>query len=425
VVALRQYMSVWRIPSAPTLLVTSTVARLGLGITSLALLLLVADVTGRYTPAAVAAGCYALASAVLGPIAGRLADRIGPAPVLRFTAIAHPLALVGLLLACRGDQPALAPIWIASGVAGATYPPVSAAVRGAWNALTSPESGRTALRTTALAAESSLVELVFVAGPMLVAGFVAFGSAAAAIAAAALVTLVGTLLVAASPAMAAKPAHPDHGHTKGLGPLRVPGFAPLLLSVAGLGAAFGAAGVAVPAFAAEHAPGHSDSVAGILLAVWSLSSAAGGIWYGTRRFTMSVARQFGWLLGAVAVSLAVLAAMPDVVWLAVALTVGGATIAPALILENSLVGRITPAPMHNEAYTWVMTVGVGSSALGGAMAGVVADHSGAGMAFLVAGAGVALGAIVAAWPGGPVARADERAGRAEPALGGGFAEATA
>ena len=55
-VALRQYVSVWRIPSAPTLLVTSIIARLGLGITSLALLLLVADVTGRYTPAAVAAG---------------------------------------------------------------------------------------------------------------------------------------------------------------------------------------------------------------------------------------------------------------------------------------------------------------------------------------------------------------------------------
>jgi MFS family permease len=418
-------MSVWRIPGAPTLLVTSIIARLGLGITSLALLLLVADVTGHYTPAAIAAGCYALASAVLGPVAGRLADRMGPALVMRVTAIAHPLALVLLLLACRGDDPALAPIWAAAALAGATYPPVSAAVRGAWNALTSPGSGRSGLRTTALAAESSLVELVFVAGPMLVAGFVAFASAAAAIVAAAVVTLVGTLLVAASPAMAARPPHPEHGHTRGLGPLRAPGFAALLISVAGLGAAFGAAGVAVPAFAAEHAPSHSDSVAGILLAVWSLSSAAGGIWYGTRRFTTPVARQFGWLLGGVAASLAVLAVMPGVVSLAVALTVGGATIAPALILENSLVGRITPAAMHNEAYTWVMTVGVGSSALGGAVAGIVTDHSGASMAFLVAGIGVALGAVVAAWPAGPVARADERAGRAEPTVGGGFAEAAA
>jgi MFS family permease len=405
-VALRQYVSVWRLPSAPTLLVTSVVARLGLGITSLALLLLVADVTGRYTPAAVAAGCYALASAVLGPVAGRLADRLGAAPVLRLTAVLHPLALVGLLLACLRDDPALGPIWVASALAGASYPPVTAAVRGAWNALTAPTTEQYTLRTTAMAAESSLVELIFVAGPMLVAGFVAFASAAAAIVAAALVTGVGTLLVAASPTMRARPEHAELGRTRGLGPLGVPGFGPLLVGVAGLGAAFGAAGVAVPAFAAEHTSSHADSVAGMLLAVWGVGSAAGGLWFGTRRVVAPLHRQFGVLLGAVALSLAVLAVMPNVISLAVALAVGGATIAPALIAENSLVGRITPAPMHNEAYTWVMTTGVAASAVGGALAGVVADQGSAGLSFLVAAVGVALGGLVVAWPGGPVARAD-------------------
>ena len=54
--ALRQYSAVWRIPGAPVLLVVGIVARLGIGMTPLALLLLVQQATDRYTPAAIAGG---------------------------------------------------------------------------------------------------------------------------------------------------------------------------------------------------------------------------------------------------------------------------------------------------------------------------------------------------------------------------------
>ena len=39
--ALRQYSAVWRLPGAPVLLVVGVIARLGIGMTPLALLLLV------------------------------------------------------------------------------------------------------------------------------------------------------------------------------------------------------------------------------------------------------------------------------------------------------------------------------------------------------------------------------------------------
>ena len=55
---------------------------------------------------------------------------------------------------------------------------------------------------------------------------------------------------------------------------------------------------------------------------------------------------------------------------------GGAAIAPALTLETNLVGRITPAGMLNEAYTWVVTVAVAFNAAGGAVAGVIVDRAG-------------------------------------------------
>jgi len=406
VVALRQYLSVWRLPGARPLLVTSMFARLGLGITSLALLFLVAQATGRYTPAGIAAGVYALAGAAASPIAGRLADRLGPTPVLRVTAVSHALALVALLLVVRVDPPRLGLVWTAAGLAGATFPPLTAAVRGAWNALTTPESGRHHLRTTALAAESSLLEVVFVAGPMLVAAFVAFATPAAAIVAAAAVTLVGTLSVAASQPMRARLPHPDHARTRGLGPLRVPGFAHLMVCAAGLGTAFGATGVAVPAYATEHLGPQGSSVGGILLGIWGIGSTLGGVWFGTRRFAMALPRQFAWWLGGFAASLMLFGAMPNPVALGVALFVGGATIAPALTVENTLVGRITPAAMHNEAYTWVITISIGASALGGAAAGYLVDVGFLGLAFVCGAAALAVGALVTAWPSGAIARAD-------------------
>ncbi len=113
-------------------------------------------------------------------------------------------------------------------------------------------------------------------------------------------------------------------------------------------------------------------------------------------------RQFAWLLAAVAGTFVVFAVMPSPLALGVALVVGGATIAPALTLENTLVGRIAPAGMLNEAYTWVVTVSVAASAAGGAVAGLIVDHAGGvPWAFVFAGAAVAVGAAVAALPAGP------------------------
>ncbi|MFF0469226.1 MFS transporter [Micromonospora zamorensis] len=412
--ALRQYLGVWRIPGAPMLLITGIIGRLGIGMTPLALLLVVEQVTGSYALAAVAGGIYAVAGAALSPVAGRVADRVGPTPVLLVTAVAHPMALIALLLASRSGDDALLTIYLASAVAGATYPPLTAAIRNAWNDLTSPSSGRYPLRNTALAAETSLFEIVFVLGPLLVAGFVIFADAAAALIGAAVVTLFGTTAVALGQVMRGWRPHPHEHHARGLGPLRVGGFPALLVCVAGLGIAFGAAGVIVPAYASGHTTDDPESLAGILLAVWGIGSAIGGFWFGVRKPAPNMTRQFALLLSAVAGSFAVFALMPTPLALGVALVVGGATIAPALTLENTLVGRIAPAGMLNEAYTWVVTVAVASSAVGGSVAGLIVDHAGGvSWAFLFAGAAVAVAAAVAALPAGPIARAENTAVRAE------------
>jgi hypothetical protein len=62
--------------------------------------------------------------------------------------------------------------------------------------------------------------------------------------------------------------------------------------------------------------------------------------------------------------------------------------------------------MVNEAYTWVVTIGVSASAVGGAVSGVIVDQpGGVPFAFLFAGAAVGVAAVVAALPSGSIARA--------------------
>lgn len=404
--ALRQYLVVWRVPGAPVLFVGGIVARLGMGMTPLALLLLARDATGRYALAGVVGAVYALAGAALGPVAGRLADRTGPVPVLLVTGVAHPIGLAAVLLAGRLDRGQFVALLVASAFAGATYPPTTAALRGAWNALTAPGTGREHLRGTALAAETALFEIVFVIGPALVAIFLILANPSAAIAGAAVVTLVGTIAVARGQGMRDLVRHAAHPAT-GLGPLWVLGFPALLVCVAGVGLAFGAVGVVVPAHASAYAPGGDpDSVAGLLLGVWAVGSTSGGLWFGARVANAVSAGQFARLLALFAASLAVFAAIPNSYGLAAALLVGGAAIAPALTVENLLVGRIVPGGMLNEAYTWVVTVSVGSSAAGGAVAGVIVDQpGGVPWGFLFAAAAVGFAALVAAPRSAPLARA--------------------
>ncbi len=407
--AFRQYLAVWRLPGAPVLLIVGILARLGIGMMPLALLLLVQQATGRYSSAGLTGAAYALAGAAASPVAGRLADRIGPRLVLVVMAASYPVAIAALLVvaAHRGPVGLMAAV---AAMAGATYPPLTAALRGAWIVLTDPASGRHHLRSVAFAAETALFEVVFIAGPLLVAVLVAVATPATALVGSAVLTFAGTLVVSRNAAMRRPERPADHQPTTGLGPLRVPGFAPLLLCATGLGCSFGACVVAITAYTTAHHLPDAESAAGVLVGVWGIGSALAGVWFGTRPPAASQSRQLAWMLVGVGASLAVLAVMPNPWALGATLVIGGGTIAPALTVETALVGRIMPLGMVNEAYTWLVTVSVGGSSIGSSLAGVIVDQpGGVPWAFAFAGSVVAAGAIAVGWPRGAVSRAEARA----------------
>jgi MFS family permease len=404
---LRRYAAVWRVPGGRTLLLAGILGRLPVGMAPLLIVMLVEDATGSYAAAGIASAAYAAANAIVGPILGRLADRIRPRPVLIGTALAWPVATAGVLVATGMRAPALV-ICLAAGLLGAVLPPLTATIRSVWAALTEPP--RDALRASALALETIAFEVVFVLGPMVVGGLALVTEPAVSFVVTAVLACGGTLAVASGRATRAWRPDPERQVATGFGAAAAAGM-PLLLTVAaGLAFAFGTVGVAVPAFAAYRSGGSGDGLAGLLLELWGVGSVTGGLWFGTRRFRPALPTQWALTLGSVAAGLAVLTVVPNAGVMAVALVVGGMTIAPALTVENALVARVAPAGMVNEAYTWVATVVFAASAVGAAVAGVLVEQDGGiAIAFGLAAITTAAGASAAALPGSVLRRVAARA----------------
>ncbi len=150
--------------------------------------------------------------------------------------------------------------------------------------------------------------------------------------------------------------------------------------------------VTLPAF--SEAMG-SRALAGVLLAVWSLGSATGGIVYGARAGTLPLAQTYVVLAAILPLTFLPLALAPSI-WVMPALClVAGVAIAPLLASGNQLVVDVAPAGALTEAYTWPITALVIGLSLGNAVAGVLVESADWRISFLV-GAGIAmLGSVLA------------------------------
>ncbi len=382
---LEKYRSILSAPGASRLFAGALAARLPQGMSSLAILLLVRDATHSYAAAGAAVGAFAFATAACAPLMGRLVDRSGRARVLLPLALAQACVYAALTAASIAGA-GVAPLIVLSAASGALLPPIAPVVR----VLLREVYDDAAARETAYAFEAVLQELIWITGPLTVAVLIALTSPRVAVVALGGVCLTGTTLFVRSSLVRGSGA-PEVGIERRPA-LASPELRALLGPVALSGAGLGAVEVGLPALAL-HAG--SRPASGLLLALWSLGSMAGGLWYGARVWRSPLASRYRMLLMLAVLCTAPLIAARSIAAGVVCSLLSGVTIAPVFSCQYALVGRAALPGSETEAFTWVSAALVGGLAAGSALGGALAGSAGVSGPFVLACAATMLAAVAA------------------------------
>ena len=361
------YATLLRTRGGPALSGSGLFARLPLSMAGIALLLLIVSVTDSYALGGAIQATWILVEASLAPFLARLVDRRGQWQVVGPQVVVHVVA-VAVLIALVDSG---APTWTwfaAAAVAGGALPVIGSLVRARWGFLL----GSSPLLRTAYSWESVVDEFVFVIGPPAATIMsVALGASTALVITIAIGT-TGTALLLMQRRTQPPPRPADHGPGQGSA-LRVPGMTTVVAVMALLGAVF--AGVEVTVIATAREAG-TTGAAGVVLALWSLSSMVAGLILGSLRQAPSLPRQL--LVGTTALTLLLLP-LPftdGLVVVAVVLLLAGFAVSPSLIAGFSLVEQLVPSRRLTEGLTWVTTGLSIGFALGSPAAGVIVDRFG-------------------------------------------------
>jgi MFS family permease len=365
--------------------VTALLARLPQGMSSLAILLLVRESTHSYPAAGAAVGGYALACAAAVPLQGRLVDRFGRGPVLFPVAILQAIALALLVIVARGGAPPAGLVALAT-AAGAMQPAIAPSVRALLGEIVTDPT----IRETAYALESVVQELIWITGPMIVALVITLLAPSGAVLVSAGVCVSGTTLFIGSPRVRASSGSRPVRRARSA--LRSRELRAMLGPVAMMGASIGLIDVGIPALAL-HAGSRAST--GVLLALWSVGSLCGGLWYGGVSWRLPLTERYRWLLtAAVACVLPLVFArtLPEGM---VASLLAGVTIAPVFSCQYALVSRSVTPGAETEAFTWVAAALMAGLAAGTSLSGVLIGDVGLSAPFVAACAAMAVAALAA------------------------------
>lgn len=382
--AVDRYLAVLRRPAVALALGASVVGRLHESMIAFGVILVV-TADGSYADAGWVLAAYGAGGIVAAPVSARLADRLGHRPVLAVTAVGHAVAVLAL---ARGTGLVL-PVAV---VAGLLTPPLTPALRSTLPRLVGDD-----LRLTAFALESTVQEVVFVAGPVVAAGaaWLAGPEAALVVAASATVLGVAGYLAAVGPVdrtgpgVRAEARDPEGGDRGPREPLATAEVLRLMAGAAGFLLVLSIVAVAIVAAASGPS---ARAGSGVLLGLSSLGSMLGGLAFGARARVPALPRRFVALAGGVAVTAAVApfaATGVGMVLLGVAVLVYGATIAPVGTVLFGRLSEVAGASRATEAFGWMgAAMGVG---------GVLGDAGGGWLATVspTLGLAVASGAALA------------------------------
>lgn len=353
------------------------VARFPTGMTSLAILLHVEQQTGSYGVAGVVLAAASVGQAVAGPMTSRWMGAWGMRRVLTLTLIVCVLAVLSLALI----PPSLAGYMALALLAGLSTPPVQAAVRTIY-----PKLVNSAQLTPLFSLDASLQEIIWIVAPVVIT-----------VVSTQVGTTEGLLLVAAILAGGGAwfIAAPELGRVRiprsrrafGRVVLKPPVLLATVLGFLLIGACAAVEVAVVATF------GHDGLEAGLVLAVFSVGSLAGGLAFGHIPIgPWAMARR----LLIVTIGLVLTMLSLNVFWIGGTLLLAGVGIAPALAVLFAITTASVKFSETAEAFGWAGTGQLIGAAAGSAVAGVLIDAGGPTGAYAAAAAFAAVGTVVAA-----------------------------
>jgi MFS family permease len=370
------YSDLVKTPGVGRIIAAQLTARFPSGMLSLALLTHIERVHHTYAAAGLVLAAASIGQAVAGPLTSRLMGRIGMRPVLiaTTTVCAATITVIALLVM---------PIPVTMAVAlvgGLATPPVQPAVRTIY-----PKLVNSRLLTPLFSLDASAQEIIWIAGPVVITFIATQISTTIGLLVCAAVMLGGGAWFVASPELGRVRIPPSKRRFGAV--LRRPTV--LLATIVGFLLVGSCAAIEAGVVANF---GDEGSEAGIVLAIWSLGSLAGGFALGSLPIgPWALARRM--LIVFVGIVLAGLW-ITNFWWLAALLVIAGAGIAPALAVIFTIVSSSVKFSDTAEAYGWVGTGQLIGAALGSALAGFFIDRYTAVGAFWVAAVLAVIGVLV-------------------------------
>ncbi|MGH3509111.1 MAG: MFS transporter [Nocardioidaceae bacterium] len=376
-------------PGALAFTVSGLIGRLPIAMVGLGIVLLVSTRTGSYSLAGSVSASYLIANGLFAIVLSRWVDRFGQHRVLPAAIAGFGLGLAMLMTAVWLRWPEPAPHVFAV-VAGVCNPQIGACVRARWSYLL----GDRQLLQTAFAFEAVADEMVFMVGPTLVVFLSTGVHPLAGLAATIALGVGGTAALVVQRRTEPPPSRTTAG---GSGPIGWSILGPLAACALAMGVLFGGTEVATVAFADEH---HHKSLAGVMLAVWSLGSLLAGLVTGSMRMSVSSRTRFRWGLLALTLLMLPLPFVRAFPVLAGVFFLAGFAVSPTLIASIAWVEETVPPSRLTEGIT-VVTTGLGAGvAVGALVVGVVVDRAGASTSywvpFVAGGCGVVIAFVTAA-----------------------------
>lgn len=384
------YLALWRAPGLARVIATQLLARFPFGMMSLAFVMHIQEMHKSYAIAGIALGAETVGAAISGPVLARWLGRLGVRRVLLITAAIGAICM--LLIGTIYTEPVIT--IVLSGIVGLSSPPIQSAVRTIYPTLVKKKQ-----LPSVYAVDATLQELIWVIGPVLATIIAATSSTAVGVVVMAAIQIIGASLFTANREVGTIKIPESTRKMGGVLKNKIV-FTNVILGTLLIGSF---AGIEVGSVAIL-----DKSVAGVVLASFSLGSIVGGVALGNRAKTKWALAKF--LTVIFVGSCATFINPTDAIWLTICFFVAGIGVAPCLGMLGTIIATNITMGDAAEAYGWINTGQLMGFSIGAALAGIAVDTVAPTAALLIAvvfGFGAILVAIMAVnitpVPGKPIA----------------------